>query len=121
MSTRQLIEITCDCVGGCLDPAHAEGEACEEYKTIRTRSILTVRWTALAADAWSVITEPRAGYGGRPPGRKPVGDRCPACTDWDDPEAVVLDTLDALDLVNAHNLKTALAGVRETLRIPSTP
>lgn len=121
MSTRQLIEITCDCDGGCLDPSHVKGAVCGSRKAVRTQSNLTARWTALVSHAWSVITEPRAGYGGRPAGRKPIGDRCPTCTNWEDPGAVVLDTLESLGLVNARNLENALAGVRETLRIPSTP
>ena len=114
MSTRQVIEVSCDC----LDPAHVEGEACGNYRSVRTNSNTEARWTALVQDAFSVVTEPCAGYGGRPPGRKVAGDRCQACTDWGDPEAVARDTIAALGLVE-DNLATALTGIRKVLRIPS--
>lgn len=111
MSTRQVIEVSCDCKQTCPGP-HRRGEPCPASRFVQTRSNAEARWVALVQLLWSTIPAPKGAYA--------VGDLCRECTDWADPEAVVRATLKACGFTAEPNLERALTEVRRLLDLPST-
>jgi hypothetical protein len=115
MSSRQVIELHCDCVGGddCPNRDHAiPNTRCGAVVFIHTNANMIARLTAIEQHLWSVATAPRGTYGGRPAGLQVAGDYCRDCTDWSDPEAVIRAAMTAL----GYEVETATARLLPMVR-----
>lgn len=113
MSTKQCVEISCDCLGDCADPLHVKGEECDHLVRFATNSNMVARASAVEFEAWSVTMKQRGpNVYGRSAGLRVDGDRCRACTDWDDPETVIRTAMLAI----GYEPDTAVAALLPKVR-----